>query len=79
MSLKFEQQQVPSDGWPIILHFTLHAKRLKQRHTHIVRERERTFQENCEGAVRGRREGISLCCSIFPAKIRRRAANGFTA
>lgn len=40
MSLKFEQQQVPSDGWPIILHFTLHAKRLKQRHTHIVRERE---------------------------------------
>ncbi len=40
MSLKFEQQQVPSDGWPIILHFTLqHAKRLKQQHTHIVRER----------------------------------------
>lgn len=40
MSLKFEQQQVPSDGWPIILHFTLqHAKRLKQQHTHIARER----------------------------------------
>lgn len=60
MSLKFEQQQVPSDGWPIILHFTRHAKRLMQRHTHIVQERTNILGKMWGSKEEGGREFLSV-------------------